>query len=156
MDGFILRYFLIELIGVFDRTVFYASRTTRAFVFENIPGLLDQGDLKVSRFTFDAVNFGIRQDLYVGMPADLDQFGREYSDGAVIGRKGLIELGHMAANGRRFVNQVNLKSRGGEIKRGLNAADPSANHHYITKKTAFEALPNTLCETFANLVLNLL
>ena len=32
MDGFILRYFLIKPIRVFDRAVFYTGRTTRAFV----------------------------------------------------------------------------------------------------------------------------
>jgi hypothetical protein len=31
MDGFILRYFLIKLIRVFDWAVFYTGRTTRAF-----------------------------------------------------------------------------------------------------------------------------
>ncbi len=88
------------------------------------------------------------------MPADLDQFGREYSDGAVIGGKGFIELGHMATNSRRFVDQVNLKPRGGKVERGLNTTDPSANHHHITETTAFEAFTNTVCETFTNLVLN--
>jgi len=33
MDGFILRYFLVKLIRVFDRAVFYASRATRALAF---------------------------------------------------------------------------------------------------------------------------
>ena len=69
------------------------------------------------------------------MPADLDQFGREYSDGAVIGGKGLVKLGHMAANGRCLVDQVNLKAGIGQIKRGLNTADPSANNHDISKIT---------------------
>jgi len=156
MDGFVLRYFLIKLIGVFDRAVFYAGGTPRAFVLENISGLLNQGDLKVSCFTFDMVNFRIRQDLYVGMPADLDQFGREYSDGTVIGWKGLVQLGHMTANGGRFVNQVNLKPRSGKVERGLNTANPSANHHHITKMTAFQTLANTVCQTFANLVFNFL
>jgi hypothetical protein len=32
--------------------------------------------------------------------ADLDHLGCEYSSGAVIGGKGLVKLGHMAANGR--------------------------------------------------------
>jgi hypothetical protein len=32
MDGFILRYFLIKLIRIFDRAVFYTRRTTRAFI----------------------------------------------------------------------------------------------------------------------------
>jgi hypothetical protein len=90
------------------------------------------------------------------MPADLDQFGREYSDGAVIGGKGLVKLGHMAANGRCLVDQVNLKTRSGKVKRGLDPADPSTDNHYITKMTAFETFANTVCETFANLVLNFL
>jgi len=104
VDGFILRYLLIKLIRVFDRAVFDAGRAARAFALDDIPGLLNQGDLKVSRFPRDAVNFGVRQDLYVWMPADLDQFGCEYSDGAVVGRKGLVELGHVAADGRSLID----------------------------------------------------
>jgi hypothetical protein len=92
MDGFILRYFLIKLIGVFDRAIFYTGSTTRAFALYNISGLFNQGDLEVSCFPLYTVNFSIGQDLYIGMPADLDQFGREYSDGAVIGGKGLVKL----------------------------------------------------------------
>jgi hypothetical protein len=34
------------------------------------------------------------------MPADLDQFGRENSHRAVIGRERLIQLCHVAADGR--------------------------------------------------------
>jgi hypothetical protein len=67
------------------------------------------------------------------MPADLDQFGREYSHGAVIGGKGFVQLRHMAANGPGFVNQVNLKARRGQIKRGLNTADPTTDDHDISK-----------------------
>jgi hypothetical protein len=143
MDGFILRYFLIKLIGVFDRTVFYTGSTTRAFVLYNISGLFNQCYLEVSCFSFYTVNFSIGQDLYIGMPADLDQFGREYSNGAVIGGKGLVKLGHMAANGRCLVDQVNLKTGIGKIKRGLNTADPSTDNHNIPKIT--------VCETFKKL-----
>jgi hypothetical protein len=69
------------------------------------------------------------------MPADLDQFGSEYSDGAVIGGKGLVKLGHMAANGRRLVNQINFKTCCGKIKRGLNTADPSTHNHHVAEIT---------------------
>jgi hypothetical protein len=144
MDGFILRYFLIEMIRVFDRAVFYTGRTTRAFALYNISGLFDQGDLKVSCFPLYTVNFSIRQDLYIGIPADLDQFGREYSYGAVVSGKGLVKLGHMAANGRCLVDQVNLKTRRGKIKRGLNTADPSTDHHHISKMTVCETLTKLL------------
>jgi len=75
MDGFILRYFLIILIRVYDRAVFYTGSTTRAFVLYNVSGLFIQDDLEVACLPFDTVNFSIGQDLYIGMPADLDQFG---------------------------------------------------------------------------------
>jgi hypothetical protein len=90
---------LIVWIRNLDRAVLYTGRTTRAFVLYNVSGLFIQGDLEVSCFSFYTVNFSISQDLYVRMPADLDQFGREYSHGAVICGIGLVKLGHMAANG---------------------------------------------------------
>jgi hypothetical protein len=154
MDGLVLRYFLIKWIRVFDRAVFDAGRTTRTFALFNIPGLLKQGDLEVSCFSFDTVNFRVRQDLDIRIPADLDQFGREYSDGAVIGRKGLVELGHMAANGRCLVDQVNLETCIGKIERGLNTADPSTHNHDVSEIPACETLANIVRETLTKLVFN--
>ena len=78
------------------------------------------------------------------MPADLDQLGCEYSHGAVIGRKGLVELGHVAPDARPFFYQVDLKTGGGKIKRGLDTADPRADNHYVSEIT--------LPETFTKLL----
>jgi len=75
MDGLILRYFLIILIRIFDRAIFYTGSATRAFILKNIPWLSSQGYPKVSYFPFYTVDFSIGEDLYIGMPADLDQFG---------------------------------------------------------------------------------
>ena len=72
------------------------------------------------------------------MPADLDQFGGEYSNGAVIGREGFVKLGHMAANGRCLIDQVDLEAGIGKIKRGLHTADPAANNHDIPKITVLK------------------
>ncbi len=69
------------------------------------------------------------------MPADLDQFGVEYSHGAVISRKGLVQLGHMAPDARRFFDQVNFKTGSRQINSGLNTADPSADNHDVSKIT---------------------
>ena len=54
----------------------------------------------------------------------------------------------MAADGRRFVDQVNLETGGGQIKRGLNTADPSADNHHIAKITVCETFANTVCVIF--------
>jgi len=75
MDGLILRYFLIKWIRVFDRAVSYAGGATRAFTLDNIPGLFNQRNFEISCFSCYTVNFGIGKNLYVRMPADLDQFG---------------------------------------------------------------------------------
>jgi len=131
MHCFILRNVLIKLIGVFDRAIFYAGSTTRAFVLYNISGLFNQGYLKVSCFPLYTVNFSIGQDLYIGMPADLDQLGCEYSHRAVVGGKGLVKLGHMAPDARRLLNQVHLETGSGKIEGGLNTADPPTNDHDI-------------------------
>jgi len=132
MDGFIQRYILIELIRIFYRAILYTDSTTRAFLLINILGFFSQRYLKVSCFPYYTVNFSIGEDFYIWMPADLDQLWREYSHGAVIGGKGLVKLGHVAPDARRFFNQVNLKTSSSKIKRGLNTADPSTNNHYVS------------------------
>ena len=122
---------MIIWIGDHDRAVFHTGGTTRAFLLYDVSGLLDQGYPKVSCFTFYTVNFGIGEDLDIGMPADLDQFRRENSHGAVIGGKGLVQLGHVPADGRGLLHQIHPVTRCGKIKSGLNTADPPADHHHI-------------------------
>ena len=91
---------MIVWIRDLDRTVLHTGSTSRASVLDNVAGFFIQRDLEVSCLPFYTVDFSIGQDLYVGMPADLDQFGREYSHGTVIRGIGLVKLGHLAANGR--------------------------------------------------------
>ena len=75
VDRFVLRDFLVEYIRVFNRAVFRAGCTTRALILDNVAGLFCQGNFKVSRIALNSVNFGVGKNLYVRMPADLDQFG---------------------------------------------------------------------------------
>ncbi len=75
VNGFVFRYFLIELIRVFHRAIFYACTATGTFVLDNVSGFPCQGYLKITFFPFYRVNFSKRENLYVWMPADLDQFG---------------------------------------------------------------------------------
>ncbi len=58
MNGFVLGYFLVELIRVFHRAVFYTGAATRAFVLYDISGLLCQGCPIVTLFALNGANFG--------------------------------------------------------------------------------------------------
>ncbi len=75
MYRFIFGYFLIELIRIFDRTIFYAGCTTGTFVLDNVSWLLGQSYSEISCLAFYTVNFCKCQNINVWVPADLDQFG---------------------------------------------------------------------------------
>ena len=75
MNGLTLRYLLIILVRIFGRAIFYAGSTTRTSTLKDIPRLSRQGYLEISYLTFYTVDFSKGEDLYVGMPADLDQLG---------------------------------------------------------------------------------
>ncbi len=66
----------------------------------NVTGGLGNGDLEISHIPGYFLYLTKRQHLDVGVPADLDQLGRDNSHGALIGRKGLIQLRHGPSNGR--------------------------------------------------------
>jgi hypothetical protein len=57
MDGFVIRYSLIELIRILNRAVFYTGGATDTFVLVNVSGLLRQGNPKIPRLSFDFINF---------------------------------------------------------------------------------------------------
>ena len=137
MNGLGQRQILIVRIGDLDRAVLDAGRATRAFVLDDVSGLPVQGDLEVSRFSFDADNLGVGQDIDIGMPAALDELRGFDAHRAVIGGKCLVELRHFPADGRRLVDQVDFEAGFGEVEGGLNAADPAADDQHIAERFAF-------------------
>jgi hypothetical protein len=60
--------------------------------------VLFQGNRQVARFTGDFFYFCLGMYFNVDMPADLDQFGRDNSHGAVISGEGFVDLSHFAAD----------------------------------------------------------
>ena len=72
--GLVVGYLLVERVRVFHRAVLHTGGAARTLVFENVAGFLLQGNLEIPFFTFDPVHLRERQNLYVRMPADLDQF----------------------------------------------------------------------------------
>jgi hypothetical protein len=75
----------------------------------DVPGRLGDRYLKVACLTRYALEFRQRKQLNVGVPADPDQFRRNNSHGALVGRKRLIKLCHGTPDGRRRFYQVNTK-----------------------------------------------
>jgi hypothetical protein len=74
MYGFIGRNLLVKRVGIADRAAFDTSRTSPAFILDNIPRFFGQSYMEVTGFTFNFGDLGICQYFYVRMPVDLDQF----------------------------------------------------------------------------------
>jgi hypothetical protein len=70
---------------------------------------------EVSRFTAHVRDFGKGQEFDVEMPADLDQFGRDNSHGAVIGGEGLVQRRHGPADGGSLFQKIDIVPGAGEI-----------------------------------------
>jgi hypothetical protein len=137
VDSLIFRYFLIERIRDFHRAVLHTGRTTCAFVLPYVPRFPEEGYREVPCLSLYITYFSIGQNFYVRMPADLDQFWREYSDGTLISRKGLVELGHMSAYRGCTINQKYLKSRVSQIEGCLYTAYTPSHNEDISVVSPF-------------------
>lgn len=126
MNGFGHREILIKRIGNTNRTVKGTGSAAGAEVTIHISRLSGKSNSKITFFSFQCLDLGIGQYVDVGMSTDIRHLGTKYSDGAVHRGKRLVQLGHLAPNGRRLFDQVDLETQGGQIQRGLNAADPSS------------------------------
>jgi hypothetical protein len=111
--------------------------------------VLEHAHGKIAFGPRDALDFRQGDQFNVVVPADLDQFGGQNSHGAVIGRKGLVQLGHDPSNTGRLFNHVNEKSRIGQVKGRLYAADAPADNHdgplyFFLERTFFPFLCHSL------------
>ena len=102
----------------------------------NVPGLFNQRYLEVPRFAFYAVDLCIGHDFYVGMPVAFNELWGFDAHGAVVCGKGLIELGHVAADGRRSIDQIDFEARRAQVEGCLYAADAAADDHYVPEVIA--------------------
>jgi len=129
MDAFSLGKTCIIITVDLSWAFFGTESTGNTFRRIHIPGILKDLYLKVSFLSGDALHLTEGQKLNIEMPADLDQFGRKDSHGAIIGGKGLVQLRHDATDGRRSLHQIDIVPGVGQVQSRLHSSDASPNHH---------------------------
>ena len=87
------------------------------------PRLALDRDREVAGFAFQRLDLGVGNDIDIEMAPHFDQFRRNDTHGAVVGRKRLVQLRHDAADGRRLVDQVDVVAGAGQIQRRLHPRD---------------------------------
>ena len=95
---------LVELAGHSHRANLGAISATGALIEVNVARLFSHSDLEAASSPVYALHLCEGKKFDVEMPADLDQFWRDDSHGAIVGGKGLVQLCHDPTNGRTFFN----------------------------------------------------
>jgi len=79
MNCLVEGYLLVILVWILDRTVFNTCCTACAFILFYIPWFPYECYIEITYLTLYLVNLSIGENLYIWMPADLDQFRCENS-----------------------------------------------------------------------------
>ena len=90
------------------RTILGAKTTGCTVICNDIARTLWDFSFKITWFPLDGKQITICENLYIWRPTGLNQLGRQDSERTIVGWKGLVQLSHYAANGRRFLNQVDV------------------------------------------------
>jgi len=87
---------------------------------------------EISDLTGEVCYLAVSQKIYVGMPTDIQQLGRENSYCTVIGGKGLVKLSHFSADTRVLLHKVDLDTHLPKIQRRLHSGYPAADDENFT------------------------
>jgi hypothetical protein len=112
---------------VHHRAVFNTNATPGAQIHVDAPGPFPNLHFEIPRGSLHRLKIRIGDEFDIQMPADLDQFRRDNSHGTVVGGKRLIQLGHNPADGRGFLEEIDVIPGIREIKGGLHSGDSSAH-----------------------------
>lgn len=64
------------------------------------------------------------------MPPALHELGRQDAHRAVVRGECLVQAGHRAADGALALDQIDLEAGVGQVQRGLDPPDPSAEYEH--------------------------
>ncbi len=87
--------------------------------------------MEVADVAGDLLDLAVAQQVDVRMPADVRHLGRQDAGRAVERREGLVELGHVAADRRLALDQVDLVAGVGQLERRLDAGDAAADDQRV-------------------------
>ena len=129
VDGFaVAQPGFVDIVDDFLGAFFLADATAGADCFVDIAGFLPDGDGEVAHIAIDLFHFALGVQLDIRVVASGHHLGGQDAGGAVQGGEGLVELGHMPADGWFSLDQVDRETGVGDLERGLDAGNATADH----------------------------
>ncbi len=118
---------LEDIVDDFLRAFLPADAAAGAVLGLDIAGALLDGDGEIADIPIHFLDLGIGQQGDVGVVANLNHLGCQDAGRAVEGGEGLVKLGHMPADGRFALHQVDRESRVRDFQGSLDAGDPATH-----------------------------
>ncbi len=129
VDGLPVDETVLVLVGnVLDRTLGDTVAASGTLLGVDVPGLLEDGDLKVSRLSLDLLDLMVGQNIDVGVSSAVRHLRGEDTRGTVIRREGLVQTAHHSTDGGVLVHQVDVNATVCKIQRSLNSCDSSTDN----------------------------
>ena len=102
----------------------------RTAVRINIAGPLPDFGCEITWFSIQCQKISIGEHLYIWRPTGLYQLRREYSERAVVGREGFIQLGHEPADNRCLLHQIDVVTKFSQVKGSLHSGNTATDDHH--------------------------
>jgi len=118
---------LVERIGDDDRTDRGAVAAADALQRVDVARLVAQGGDEVAGLAVEPHDLAVDVQVDVQVAAGLDQLRADGAHGAVIGGEGLVELGHVPADGGPRLDEVHAEALVGQVEAGLHSGDAAAD-----------------------------
>ena len=128
VDGTAVADVFIEGVGhVLRRTLFGAGAAAGALVPVDVGGALSDLHGEVAHEAGNAFHLGMGVQRDVRILGHVHHLGREHAARAVDGGEGLVELGHLAADGAFTLHHDHADAGIGRVEGGLNAGHTAAD-----------------------------
>jgi hypothetical protein len=133
----------VEFIGNASGTFLRARAACSAFARIHKSGFPVDLNPKISHLAGEFSYLTVRQQINLGMSTDIKQLRRKNSYRAIVSGKGLVQLGHFAADARVLLHQVDLNAHVTQIQGGLHAGYPTAHDENFLRSHINHPCSNT-------------
>jgi hypothetical protein len=116
---------LIELVGDGNRAHDRTLCARLASFLEDVFGFLPYSGSETARLSLNVFHFAVGEQFNIRVLPDSHELWRKDARRTVVGRKGLVQLGHAAADSRFGLHQIYFVAGLGQIQRGLDTGDSS-------------------------------
>ncbi len=132
----------VEFVRYTTRALLGTVAATRALLYIHIAGFPAHSNPEVASRAVQFHYVAVGEKVYAVMASALDHLGRQDTHRAIVGREGLVQLGHATTNAGSLLHKVDLKAHVGQVNRSLDTGYPATDDQ---DRLVLQPPPSTSC-----------